>query len=182
MIFNGNNFDIDRYLGTWYEIARYPTFWEDNLKFYESDSSNKIVNVSCDFATAKYSKLDNGNVEVLNTCYYGTKAIAQSIGEAYSASRDDMTRGRLKVQFDENIEYNKEGDYIIHYTDYQTLSIVSNGMKSPDPRGQMIWILSRKMVPDDDTLRIVVKVLSKLDVDRSRLVGLHSKALKLFTA
>ena len=44
------NFNLDQYLGKWYEIARLPASFEKNL-----------INV-----TANYSKLNNGKVKVEN--------------------------------------------------------------------------------------------------------------------
>ena len=49
--------DIDKYLGTWYEIARLPNSFEKDMK--------------C--VTATYSMKDNGKIKVLNKGFKTTK-------------------------------------------------------------------------------------------------------------
>lgn len=52
------NFEVNRYLGTWYEIARFDFRFEKDL----------------DNTTAQYSLAENRNVKVLNSGYnYKTK-------------------------------------------------------------------------------------------------------------
>lgn|SRR5690606_2421166 len=76
------DFDLQRYLGKWYEIARLDFFWEKDLK-----------NVS-----AEYSLNDDGSVRVKNegvsTVNGKTKT---SIGKAKYAG--DVNEGSLKVSF-----------------------------------------------------------------------------------
>ena len=44
--------DINRYMGTWYEIARYPNWFQRN----------------CLSSTAIYSLRDDGKIDVINRC------------------------------------------------------------------------------------------------------------------
>ena len=61
------NFDKERYLGKWYEIARLDFTWEKNL--------NNV--------TAEYGTKDNGNISVLNRGYdYKKDKWKESEGEA----------------------------------------------------------------------------------------------------
>ena len=62
------NFEINKYLGTWYEIARIDNRFEKDL-----------INVKAD-----YSLMDNGKVKVINSGYNTKKNEDKSIeGVAY---------------------------------------------------------------------------------------------------
>ncbi len=61
--------DLNKYLGTWHEIARKPLYFQNK----------------CDYnVTAKYSLNENGNVKVDNSCYSADGKLNQSMGEAYN--------------------------------------------------------------------------------------------------
>ena len=71
-------FDIDQYLGTWYEIAR--------------------LDHSFERVTAKYSLRDDGSIKVLNRGFDPEKnRWKETIGKAYFVG--DSNIGRLKVSF-----------------------------------------------------------------------------------
>ena len=77
-----DDFELERYLGTWYEIARLDHSFERGLE-----------NV-----TANYSLRDDGGVAVLNRGYDVKKGEWDDAnGKAYF--NDDPTVGRLKVSF-----------------------------------------------------------------------------------
>ncbi|MBY5922270.1 lipocalin family protein [Ferrimonas balearica] len=74
-------FDLDRYLGTWHELARLPNRFEKDL-----------VNV-----TAQYSLKEDGSVRVLNRGFNTrTRDWEEAEGKAY---RVDPDAARLKVSF-----------------------------------------------------------------------------------
>jgi apolipoprotein D and lipocalin family protein len=75
-------FDIDRYLGTWYEIARLNHSFERGLER----------------VTAEYSYRDDGGIKVLNRGFDPAKnRWKETIGKAYFVG--DSNLGRLKVSF-----------------------------------------------------------------------------------
>jgi apolipoprotein D and lipocalin family protein len=112
-----DNFDIQRYLGTWYEIARYDHYFERDL-----------VGV-----TANYSFKDNGKLKVINRGYEKTLdgKISEAIGKAKTPNKD--VPSQLRVSF-------------FFYADYFILELDENyqwaivGSKSD----KYLWILSRK--------------------------------------
>jgi apolipoprotein D and lipocalin family protein len=116
-------FNKDKYLGTWYEIARMDFKFEKNLK-----------NV-----TATYSKNDDGSIRVDNKGYDMVKnKWKQSIGKAKFVKGID--EARLKVSF--------FGPFYAGYNvieidkDYQYALIAGNNL-------DYLWILSRtKHIPD----------------------------------
>ena len=116
-------FNLEKYLGKWYEIAR--------LDFkYEKDLDN---------VTATYSLKDNGKINVDNRGYnYVKKEWKQSIGKAKLVKGPDVAR--LKVSF--------FGPFYSGYNvialdkDYRYALVVGNNL-------DYMWILSReKTIPD----------------------------------
>ena len=77
-----NNFDLDRYLGKWYEIARFDHSFERGLES----------------VTAEYSLKDGGGVVVKNRGYsVEDKEWSESVGKAYFV--ENKSTGYLKVSF-----------------------------------------------------------------------------------
>jgi len=75
-------FELQRYLGTWYEIARLDHSFERGL----------------DKVSAEYSMREDGGVKVVNRGYDSkNKKWNEAIGKAYFVNSPDI--GRLKVSF-----------------------------------------------------------------------------------
>ena len=111
------NFDADKYLGTWYEIARIDNRFEKNL--------NQV--------TANYSYRDDGGIKVVNRGYDTKKnKWDEAVGKAYFVDGPD--KGHLKVSFFGPIY----GPYVVFELeeDYQ-YSFVTNHNK------KYLWFLSR---------------------------------------
>lgn len=111
-------FDLNRYLGTWYEIARFPHSFEKDL-----------IGV-----TATYSIDNKGNIKVLNQGY--KKSFHGEQKAAYGKAKTTETPGKLKVAF-----------FLFFYAEYNILELDSLnyqwaliGSKTPN----YLWILSRK--------------------------------------
>ena len=113
-----DGFELDRYLGTWYEIARLDHSFERGL----SD------------VTANYSMREDGGVSVLNRGRNEDGEWEEAEGRAYFVDRPDM--GRLKVSFSGPFY----GGYNIIELDKQeySYSLVSG------PDRDYLWILARK--------------------------------------
>ena len=76
------DFDLNRYLGQWYEIARIDFKYEKNM----------------DNTTANYSKNSNGTVKVVNRGYDFVKKVWKE-AEGKAKFRGESTVGALKVSF-----------------------------------------------------------------------------------
>ena len=74
--------DLTRYVGRWYEIARYPTR-------FEKDCASDV--------TATYAQLSGGKIEVLNECRKADGQTKRSKGTANVV--DKRTNAKLKVTF-----------------------------------------------------------------------------------
>lgn len=126
------NFNSDKYLGKWYEIARF------DYKF-EKDMDN---------VTATYSINKNGNINVQNRGYnYVKKEWKESVGEAKFVNK--KTEAQLKVSFFKPIW---AGYNVIDIDeDYQYALVVGSSLK-------YMWILSRTPeIPETTKLRFLAK-------------------------
>ena len=118
-----NNFDAKRYLGTWYEIARFDHRFERGLE--------KV--------TATYSLRDDGGLNVINKGYNPDRGMwQQSEGKAYFTG--EPTTAALKVSFFGPFY----GGYnVIRLDDKYQYALVSG------PDRDYLWILSRTpTIPD----------------------------------
>lgn len=118
-------FEADRYLGTWYEIARLDHSFERGL-----------TNVS-----ATYSYRDDGKIRVLNQGYNEKKDKQNKAeGKAKFAGSEDV--GHLKVSFFGPFY----GDYIVFDLDTEAYSyaFISGGTE------KYLWLLAREPQVSDE--------------------------------
>jgi apolipoprotein D and lipocalin family protein len=135
-------FSLDRYLGTWYEIARMPVSFEKDL----------------DHVTATYSLRKDGKVEVVNKGYKkGTEKVAR--GKAKFAGSTDI--GHLRVSFFGPFY----ADYIIIAldTNYTYAMVTSSSHK-------YLWILSRTPKLDQKILDGLLAKAKELGFDTRKLI------------
>jgi apolipoprotein D and lipocalin family protein len=142
--------DLQRYLGTWYEIARFPMYFQRKCA---SD------------VTAAYGLLNNGNVSVVNQCRQTNGETMASEGEANAV---DSSNSKLKVSFLPQglrwIPFTK-GDYWILKLDdnYQTALVGA-------PNRKYLWILSRNPTLDEQTYQQYVEAARQQGFDTSKLM------------
>lgn len=126
------NFKAEKFLGKWYEIARFDSRFEKDLSQ----------------VTAEYSKKDANSIQVKNKGYKYTKnKWSEVTGEAKFVN--EPTEGRLKVSFFKPFW----GGYnvIDIDEDYQYALIAGNDLSS-------MWILSRqKTIPESYKQRFLEK-------------------------
>lgn len=110
--------DIERYMGLWYEIASYPTFFNNR----------------CTATTAEYTLQDDGTVQVVNECRIGDPSGRVDRIEGTARVVNEQTNAELKVSF----FFFGEGDYwiIALDEDYQWAVV-------GDPGRTTLFILSR---------------------------------------
>jgi apolipoprotein D and lipocalin family protein len=143
--------DLDRYLGTWYEIARLPHKYQEG----------------CHDTKATYSLRRDGDIRVQNECIDNKNGKARlAIGRAWVVNKE--TNAKLKVQFFLNtfrIPF-FAGDYwvIDLDTDGYSYSVVS------EPKKKLLWILSRTERMPLKTFLKIVKMIESLGYDSSKLI------------
>jgi apolipoprotein D and lipocalin family protein len=145
-------FDLDRYLGRWYEIARLDHSFERGL----SD------------VTADYRLQADGSVEVTNRGYDGKKAAwREAVGRAVFIG--DPTTGSLKVSF-----------FGPFYGGYHIADLDQQGYRwalVTGPDRDYLWILARTPdLPAEVRERLVSKA-SALGFDTTRLIWVEHKPL-----
>lgn len=143
------NFDLYKYLGIWYEIARFDHKFERDM-----------VNV-----TAEYVLRDDGKVVVVNSGWRNGK-YKKAIGKAKQPNPTNNP-ARLRVSF-----------FLFFYSDYNVLLIDNNyqvalvGSKSSD----YLWILSRTPSISDDVRDLLVGEAQRRGYNTSRLIWVDQGA------
>jgi len=89
--------DLERYMGRWYEIAKYDNPWEKD----------------CNHVTADYTLLSDGTVRVINSCY-DIAGDLLSRGRGIATVPDPDNTGALIVKFSDS----PPGEYNVYWTDY----------------------------------------------------------------
>jgi apolipoprotein D and lipocalin family protein len=139
------NFELDRYLGTWYEIARLDHSFERGL-------SN---------VTATYSLRDDGGVRVINRGFDTARGEwDEAEGRAYFVEKDDI--GFLKVSFFGPFY----GSYIVFELDQEDYgyAFISG------PNTSNLWLLAREPQIDDALLERFRHRATELGFDLSELI------------
>lgn len=133
--------DVARYMGRWYEIARYP-------KWFERD---------CHGVTADYTLQADGTVAVINTCRKKTLDGKLATAKAWSV---DPSGSRYKVQF----FWPFNGPYWIVALDPDyRWAVVGH------PKRTSLWILSRTPQLDPRVESDILRRIAALDYDPLRL-------------
>ncbi len=144
------NFQAQKYLGTWYEIARLDHRFEAGL--------SKV--------TAVYSLRDDGGIKVVNRGFSAEKNVwKESVGKAYFVEGKDQ--GYLKVSFFGPFY----GSYIVfdlEQDNYQ-YALVSG------PDTSYFWLLSRTPTMAPELQAKLIDKAVALGFDRSKIVFVAQK-------
>jgi len=145
-------FELERYLGLWYEIAKYPVSFEDGL-----------VGV-----TAEYSLRDDGDVRVENGGFEGDFDGERSVATAKAWVPDPERPAELKVQF----FWPFSAKYWVVALDPEYRWAVVG-----EPARKYLWILSRTPALDDATYdAILARIREELGYDTERLELMPQRA------
>lgn len=140
-----NNFDLNRYLGKWHEIARLDHKFERGLE--------KV--------TAEYSLRSDGGVKVLNRGYSPKdNKWKQAEGRAYFAGNDD--RGHLNVSF-----------FGPFYSAYVIFELDREGYQYAFVSGynrSYLWLLSRTPNVDGDIINRFLRRAEELGFNTGELI------------
>ncbi|MCX6226150.1 MAG: lipocalin family protein [Bacteroidia bacterium] len=141
-----NSVDLNRYLGKWYEIARFDHSFEKGL-----------VGV-----TATYSLRTDGKIKVLNEGYKDTLNGKHkvAVGKAKIANPKDLSK--LKVSFFLNFY----ADYLIMELDQVNYQYALIGSKSAN----FLWILSRTPSLHDSVYNMLLEKANKRGYDINALI------------
>ena len=146
-----SGFDVSRYLGTWYEIARLDHSFERGL-----------VQV-----TAEYSLRDDGGIRVVNQGYDRAKQRwKRAEGKAFFIGDSDI--GRLKVSFFGPFY----GGYNIIDLDHESYQYAL--VSGPDT--SYLWILARQPQLDSSITERLLAKASGLGFDTSRIIFVQQES------
>ena len=147
------NFELPRYLGKWYEIARLDHSFERGL--------NQV--------TASYSMRDDGGVKVLNRGFNEeTQSWKEAEGKAYFVKSPDI--GHLKVSFFGPFY----GAYIVFKLDqenYQYAYVSSYNR-------EYLWLLSRTATISEERKQDFIQTVESLGFDKSQLIFVEHTVAK----
>lgn len=138
-------FDANRYLGTWYEIARLDHSFERGLEQ----------------VTAEYSLREDGGISVVNQGFdVAGKRWKRAEGRAYFTESGDI--GRLKVSF-----------FGPFYGGYNIIDLDKENYRYSlvcGPDKSYLWILARQPVLDKPTIDHLLAKASALGFDTRQLI------------
>jgi len=143
------NFELDRYLGTWYEIARLDHRFERGLQ-----------NVS-----ATYSLNDDGTVKVLNSGVY--EETSRKAGKRNSAT------GKAKFVGEKNVAHLKVSFFGPFYGSYVVFELDQENYRYAlvaGPSRKYLWLLARDPVIDETLYSELLTVADRNGYDTSKLI------------
>lgn len=134
--------DTKRFMGVWYEIARYDHRFEHGL----------------DHVMAEYRLLPDGRIEVTNS---GTDSRTGKYRTAVGKAKPGRKPGQLRVSF-----------FLFFYSDYDIMALGKDyewaliGSRSD----KYLWILSRTPTLPEATLADILQIARERGYDTSRLL------------
>ena len=137
--------DLNRYVGKWYEIARFPHSFEKDL-----------VGV-----TATYELMDNGKIRIINEGYKNTLDGKHSKAEGKAKVPDKSEPGKLRVSF-----------FWDFYSDYYVLELDENYRYAMigSSSDKYFWILSRTPQMDESTYTMLLEKAQKRGYNLKKLI------------
>ena len=142
--------DVPRYMGTWYEIAKFPAWFQ---KKCVADTR------------AEYTLQPDGRVQVINHCRQGSGEMKEALGIGRQIG--DAESSKLEVRFAPawlSFLPMVWGDYWVIDLDpaYQLVAV-------SEPKREYLWILSRSPKVDPVAYEALLARLSRQGFDLQRL-------------
>lgn len=136
--------ELNRYLGTWYEIASFPQSFQKG----------------CTGSTATYSLREDEKIEVVNRCRLESLEGPEKIARGVARVVDPTTNAKLEVSFFRPFW----GDYwVIDLEPSYAFAVVGH------PSRDYLWILSRTPQLSPDVYERILGRLRAMNYDLSRL-------------
>ena len=146
-----NSVDLERYVGKWYEIARFDQSFQKG----------------CTATTATYSVLPNGDIEVVNRCRLDSPngELKEATGVAWVTDED--SKAKLKVQFFLTcirLPFLAGNYWILALDEDYQYALIG------DPSREYLWILNRAPNMDPKIFNELVDYANQLGFDTSKLL------------
>jgi apolipoprotein D and lipocalin family protein len=134
--------DVPRYMGTWYEVAKYPNWFQKRC----------IANTS-----ATYAVQPNGMLQVLNRCQKEDGSMSEALGEAKQVG--DANSPKLKVRFAPAwlsfLPFVWGNYWVVDLDPQYQLAAVS------EPSRKYLWILSRSQIVEPKAYEALLQRLKQ---------------------
>jgi apolipoprotein D and lipocalin family protein len=148
-----SDLDLNRYQGTWYEVARMP---------------NRFQKACVQAAMARYERLDSGRLSVENQCEManGKRKVARGIAR----QPDPNQPGKLEVSFFRILGIRPIwGAYWVLAIDADyTVAVVG------DAKQKYAWVLSRTPTVSEDRMQDAMAVLNRNGYDTRGVIQLDN--------
>jgi len=148
--------DIERYLGKWYEIARFPHSFEKDL-----------IGV-----TATYTRRKDGYISVLNAGYKKSFEGPYKEARAIAKIPDKKDASKLKVSF-----------FLFFYADYYILELDTAKYQYAlvgSSSDNFLWILSRSPLMKDDIYNMLIEKAVARGYKVENLIKVEQKPMAEF--
>jgi len=142
-------FDVNKYVGKWYEIARLDHSFERGLEQ----------------VSAEYTILEDSRVKVVNRGFSTTNnAWKEAVGKAYLAGEKD--EGYLKVSFFGPFY----SSYVVFGLDEEYQYAYVSG-----PNNNYLWLLSRNPLVEEQVIKLFVETAKDKGFDTENLIYVKQK-------
>ncbi|XP_053959630.1 apolipoprotein D-like [Anastrepha ludens] len=142
------DFDVTKYLGTWYEHSKYPFVFELGAK--------------C--VTAEYSALNSNQISVVNKhiSAFNSKKSIDGIAKI-------VEPGKLTISFKGIAALAGAANYWVLATDYENYAVVYSCKNIALTHATLVWILTRERVPSADIIKTAKDALVSQNISLNKL-------------
>ncbi|KAG8286599.1 apolipoprotein D-like [Homalodisca vitripennis] len=147
------DFDMDKYLGTWYEAERYVSVLEAGSRCVRTE----------------YTAAKDGRILVANEIQNRLTGIKRILNGEIRSIPKGGADSKLSVKYS-TLPYPVETSYTVLDTDYDTYSVVWSCSGLGLFNTQNAWVMTRERNPSVSTLQMAYAVLDKYKIGRTFFV------------
>ena len=144
--------NLEKYLGTWYEIAKIPTFFQKK----------------CLASKAEYSIGKKGHLQVKNTCNLVKEPTKSESAKGRARVMDKTSNAKLRVSFSPILPKFFEGDYWIIKLEEEDSQY--NLVVVGHPTYKYLWVLARNPEISSFQYEEVLDFISSVGYDLTKIV------------